>query len=260
MEIFSHAGEPSRCQNQQHHSTECYNINKLTYLRTEGKATRTNKTRPIYLQISELLQRPINVIERHWRQQTKLSELSNYLRRVSLTYNNCNTRTHHSIVLLETQPSWFWWVTRLLLSRNVIRVEVLHSISCWQDSKLTKITLSELVVTGFHYDGPKTHNSLLATVHYTSILYCCCYYYYFCLMAIFPHEPGSDGSPRVLHLFQNRTCEISGTGFPMGQVFFCHQPSVWTHWRERNSNQRPDLILSVSTTGLLMTPASNAPC
>jgi len=131
-----------------------------------------NKTRPIYLQISELLQRSINIIERHRRQQTKLSELSNYLRRVSLTYNNCNTHAHalNSLVRL-TQPSWFCWISHLLLSRNVIRVEVLHSITFQQDFNHMKITQSVLVTMGGHYDGPKIHNPLLVAVATTNY-YC----------------------------------------------------------------------------------------
>jgi len=75
--------------------------------------------------------------------------------------------------------------------------------------------------------------------------------YYFCFMAIFPGEPGSVSSFSeilLLHLFHQRTSGISWT-----DVLPVTRPSMSKQWGKHNTdpNQRPGLILSSSTIGLL---------
>jgi len=106
----------------------------------------------------------------------------------------------------------------------------------WPSEMPKAISKVYLEITGYHCN--------CYTI--TKLLYCCCcccyyyyyyYYYYFYVTAIFPGEPGSAGSPRVLllHLFRKRTSGISGTGLFMGWMSFV-QPNHQCQSTEGNTN------------------------
>ena len=102
-----------------------------------------------------------------------------------------------------------------------------------------------------HTDTHERHNLHTLMLVWILLLLVLLLNYYFCLMSIFPGEPGSASPSQVLllHLCQKTTSRTSGMGFCTPDVHPVTQLPVSKCWR--NSQHWPALILSSSTTGLL---------